>query len=90
MGLSHHRTPKLPEEEEEEDVEEREEAPHHFPDTVVVAIHELHTTVTSQIRHRRPELELQNGEEGLCFVFALQPLLRRGAIVAPRLPALRA
>jgi hypothetical protein len=36
--------------------------------------------VTSQIRHHRPELELQNGEEGLFFASALQPLLRRGAI----------
>jgi hypothetical protein len=62
----------------------------HFPDAVVIAIHELHTTVTSQIRRHRPELELQNDEEGLCFASALQPLLHRGAIAAPRLPALRA
>jgi hypothetical protein len=52
-----HRTPKLLEEEEDEDVEEREAAPHHFPDVVVVTIHELHATVTSQIHHHRPELE---------------------------------
>jgi hypothetical protein len=71
-------------------VDEREAAPLHFPDAVVIAIHELHATVTSQIRHHRPELELQNDEEGLCFTSALQPILRRGAITAPRLPALRA
>jgi hypothetical protein len=78
------------EEEEGEDVEEREAVPHHFPDAVVIAIHELHATVTSQIRHHRSELELQNDEEGLCFASALQHLLRRGAIAAPRLPDLRA
>jgi hypothetical protein len=86
----HRRTPKLLEEEEDEDVKEREVAPHHFPDAVVIAIHELHATVTSQIRHHRSELELQNDEEGLCFASALQHLLRRGAIAAPRLPDLRA
>jgi hypothetical protein len=47
-------------------VDERETAPHHRPNAVVAAVHELHAVVTSQIRRRRPELELQDGEEGLC------------------------
>jgi hypothetical protein len=42
---------------EEEDVEEREVAPHHRPNAVVTVVHELHTTVTSLIRCRQPELE---------------------------------
>jgi hypothetical protein len=45
-------------------LEEREAAPHHFSDAVVVAVHELHAVVTSQIHCRRPELELQDDKDG--------------------------
>lgn len=51
--------------EEKYDMEDREVAPHHFLGAVIVVVHDLHAFVTLQIRHCRPELELQDDKEGL-------------------------